>query len=133
MIFADSSFLIAFQIERDQNHEAAVRIFEQVAHQRIAITNHVRGETWTWLRSRARHETAVSFLDSVGSEDGYIEVARVSAGLEDEALRWLRQPDEREYSFVDATSFAFMRAKGIEEALAFDGDFAAAGFAELRP
>ncbi len=33
---------------------------------------------------------------------------------------------------VDATSFAFMRAKGIQEALAFDGDFAAAGFTELR-
>ena len=29
-------------------------------------------------------------------------------------------------------SFAYMRAKGIEEALAFDGDFAAAGFTELR-
>jgi hypothetical protein len=31
------------------------------------------------------------------------------------------------------TSFAYMRAKGISEALAFDGDFAAAGFTELRP
>ena len=48
-------------------------------------------------------------------------------------LRWLRQHDEREYSFVNATSFAFMRAKGISEALAFDGNFAAAGFNELRP
>jgi uncharacterized protein len=133
VIFADSSFLIAFQIERDQNHEAAVRIFEQVAHQRIAITNHVRGETWTWLRSKTRHEKAVAFLDSVGREDSYIEVARIPDELEDEALRWLRQHDEREYSFVDATSFAYMRAKGIDEALAFDGDFAAAGFTELRP
>ena len=48
------------------------------------------------------------------------------------ALRWLRQHDEREYSFVDATSFALMRSLRIREALAFDGDFAAAGFIELR-
>jgi predicted nucleic acid-binding protein len=41
--------------------------------------------------------------------------------------------DERPYSFVDATSFALMRKLRIEEALAFDGDFAAAGFVELRP
>ncbi len=41
--------------------------------------------------------------------------------------------DEREYSFVDATSFAYMGARRIAEALAFDGDFAAAGFTELRP
>jgi len=132
VIFADSSFLIAYLIERDRNHEAAVRLYEQVAHQRVAITNHVRGETWTWLRSKTRHEKAVAFLDSVGREDGYIEVARIPEELEDEALGWLRRHDEREYSFVDATSFAYMRSKGIQEALAFDGDFAAAGFTELR-
>ena len=132
MIFADSSFLIAYLIERDRHHEAAVRLYEQLATQRVAITNHIRGETWTWLRSKTRHERAVAFLDSVGREGGYIEVNRVSENLEDEALRWLRQHDEREYSFVDATSFAYMRAKGIQEALAFDGDFAAAGFTELR-
>ena len=48
-------------------------------------------------------------------------------------MRWLRERDEREYSFVDATSFALMRSLKIREALAFDGDFAAAGFTELRP
>lgn len=133
MIFADSSFLIAYMIERDRNHEAAVRLFQQVATQRVAITNHVRGETWTWLRTRSRHEKAVAFLDSVGRDDGYIEVSHVPESMEDDALRWLRQHDEREYSFVDATSFAYMRAKGIADALAFDGDFAAAGFTELRP
>jgi predicted nucleic acid-binding protein len=52
--------------------------------------------------------------------------------LEMEALRWLRQHDEREYSFVDATSFALMRSLRIRGALAFDGDFGAAGFVELR-
>jgi uncharacterized protein len=133
VIFADSSFLIAYLIERDRNHDAAVSLFEQLAYQRLAITNHVRGETWTWLRSRSRHENAVAFLDSIGREDGLIEVARVSEDVEDEALRWLRRHDEREYSFVDATSFAYMRARGIQEVLAFDGDFAAAGFTELRP
>jgi predicted nucleic acid-binding protein len=35
-------------------------------------------------------------------------------------------------SFVDATSFVVMRSLEIREALAFDGDFTAAGFVELR-
>ena len=52
--------------------------------------------------------------------------------LERDALRWLRRHDEREYSFVDATSFALMRSRRLRTALAFDGDFAAAGFSELR-
>jgi predicted nucleic acid-binding protein len=45
----------------------------------------------------------------------------------------LRRHDERAYSFVDATSFQVMRDRRLREALAFDQDFASAGFVELRP
>ncbi len=133
MIFADTSFLVAAMDDRDTRHESAISLLRQVADRRIVATNHIRGETWTWLRYRRWHRRAVEFLDSVGGEGQHIQVAQVAADLEDEALSWLRKHDEREYSFVDATSFAYMRSKGIEEALAFDGDFAAAGFIELRP
>jgi predicted nucleic acid-binding protein len=133
LIFADSSFLIAYMIGKDRSHDDAVRVFRQVGDRRIVTTNHVRGETWTWLRRRSHHSKAVAFLDSVGADGSHIEVIRIPIPPEDEALAWLRRHDEREYSFVDATSFAFMRARGITEALAFDGDFAAAGFVELRP
>ena len=53
--------------------------------------------------------------------------------LEVDAIAWLRRRDDREYSFVDATSFAVMRDWGIASALAFDGDFAATGFTEAKP
>ena len=96
-------------------------------------TNHVRGETWTTLRRKLWHGRAVGFLDVLENEWERVEVFRVSEELEDEALDWLRRHDEREYSFVDATSFAYMRARRITDVLAFDGDFAAAGFNELRP
>lgn len=52
--------------------------------------------------------------------------------MEKEAWSWLRRRGEREYSFVDATSFPLMRKLRIGQALACDGDFAAAGFTELR-
>jgi len=133
VIFVDSSFLIAAIIKRDRNHAAAQALYPKVAGRRLVTTNHVRGETWTWLRSRSRHEVAVAFLASLESGESHTDVAFLSKGLENDALEWLRRHDEREYSFVDATSFAFMRARGVEEALAFDGDFAAAGFTELRP
>jgi predicted nucleic acid-binding protein len=72
------------------------------------------------------------FVAGADDRDRHVQVAHIPEEIEAEALRWLRQHDEREYSFVDATSFAYMRARGLEEALAFDGDFAAAGFTELR-
>ena len=61
-----------------------------------------------------------------------VRVVQVAESLEATALTWLRSRDEREYSFVDATSFAVMRAMGIDHAFAYDSDFAAAGFVELR-
>lgn len=133
MIFADTSFFVAGNDDRDRHHETAVELLRNVAGRRLVTTNHVRGETWTTLRRKLWHGRAVAFLDSVGRPGQHVEVVRLPGEVEKEALSWLRRHDEREYSFVDATSFAFMRAKGITEALAFDGDFAAAGFVELRP
>jgi predicted nucleic acid-binding protein len=133
LIFIDSSFLIAILDERDPRHGMAGELAKGLGERRIVTTNHVRGETWTWLRRKRWHGLAVMFLDSIGDREHHIEVDRVSEELEGEALDWLRQHDERKYSFVDATSFAYMRDRRITDALAFDGDFAAAGFNELRP
>lgn len=77
------------------------------------------------------HRSAVDFLDGI-ERSPRLRIFSISEDLEDEAVRWLRRHDEREYSFVDATSFALMRSLRIQEALAFDGDFAAVGFTELR-
>lgn len=133
MIFADTSFFVAGIDDRDANHLAAMVLRDRVKDPEIVTTNQIRGETWTWLQRKLRHGKAVEFLDSLDAGSGYVAVLRITEQMEREALRWLRRHDEREYSFVDATSFAFMRANRISEALAFDGDFAAAGFVELRP
>jgi predicted nucleic acid-binding protein len=63
---------------------------------------------------------------------GGVRLVRVDDKGEAEAWNWLGRHDERPYSFVDATSFATMRGMRIREALAFDGDFTAAGFVEVR-
>jgi len=116
----------------DQEHEVAVEITGSLKQEDLVTTNQVRGETWTLLLSRSNHSVAVGFLDLL-EHSKTIRVETIDPSLEDRALQWLRRHDERAYSFVDATSFVFMEANGITEALAFDGDFAAAGFTELRP
>ena len=131
MIFVDTSFWIAVQVPGDAHHEAAAALLVAHSAAPLVMTNHVLGETWTFLRRRAGHRWAVRFLDHI-ERSPRIEVIGVDDDLERDALGWLRRHDEREYSFVDATSFAVMRKRRIREALAF-GDFAAAGFVELRP
>jgi uncharacterized protein len=129
MVFVDSSFWIALASRRDAHHGEAIELIE-ACDEPLLVSNHIRGETWTWLARRG-HRAAITFLDSLLSRR--VRVAFVTEELETEALEWLRRHDERAYSFVDATSFALMRSLGIREALAFDGDFAAAGFVERRP
>ena len=130
MIFVDTSFWVALRNRRDAHHDEAIELLEQHAAVPLVTTNHVRGETWTFLRRRSGHGAAVDVLDAVQNSPR-LEVVFADGGVEDEALRWLRRHDEREYSFVDATSFALMRARRIREAPA-RGDFAAAGFTERR-
>ncbi len=131
MRFADTSFWVALQMRRDPNHDMARRLWEADSAP-VLVSNHVVGETWTFLRRRAGHTAAVAFVDAL-ERSRRVTVAQATPETESEAWRWLRRRDEREYSFVDAVSFACMRSRRIREALAFDGDFAAAGFVEVRP
>ncbi len=132
MIFVDTSFWVGLTMRRDRHHDDARALLDAVADESLVTSNHVRGETWTYLRRKAGHTVAVEFLDRVG-RSRRLAIVPVAAELEGRALTWLRSHDEREYSFVDATSFALMRSLKVRRALAFDGDFAAAGFTELRP
>jgi predicted nucleic acid-binding protein len=132
MIFVDTSFFVALRNVRDPWHEAAMSLFKNAESADLVTSNYVRGETWTFLRRRVGHQAAVGFLDAV-ERSPRIRVETLDAPQEDSALRWLRRHDEREYSFVDATSFVLMQARRIRDAFAFDGDFSAAGFVELRP
>ncbi len=131
MIFVDSSFWIALSAREDDWHADALKLLSEAAASVLVTSNQIRGEAWTFMNRRHGHRRAVEFLDRV-SASPRTRVVFVSEALEREALDWLRRRDEREYSFVDATSFALMRSLGIREAFAFDGDFAAAGFVELR-
>lgn len=131
MRLVDTSFWVALLLPRDRHHGDARSLWEADPGP-LLCTNHVAGETWTFLRRRAGHGTAVAFFDALAASTRVVH-HHVDEATEDEARRWLRRRDEREYSFVDAVGFAVMRRQRIEEALAFDGDFAAAGFVEVRP
>jgi predicted nucleic acid-binding protein len=131
VIFVDSSFWIAQILPRDSHHRQACALEKMHDLGRLVTSAAVIAETWTFLRRRSGHRAAIAWLDRV-LDAGNLDRERIDAELEAESWAWLRVHDERPYSFVDATSFALMRRKRITDALAFDGDFAAAGFNELR-
>jgi uncharacterized protein len=130
MRFVDTSFWVAYRFRRDDHHEEAVMIWRDRSHP-LLTTSLVIGESWTFLRRRVGHAEAVGFLDAVQASPR-VSITHVDDAVEGAAFAWLRRHDERDYSFVDATSFEVMRRERVVQALAFDGDFAAAGFVEVR-
>jgi predicted nucleic acid-binding protein len=129
--FVDTSFWVALLSEEDRHYAAAQRLIGR-APGPLLTSNYVVGETWTWIRRRFGHERAVACIRAIRAVPT-LTIAHVDPEEEQAAWRWLNRRDEREYSFIDATSFAVMRRRRMREVLAFDGDFTAAGFVELRP
>lgn len=131
MIFVDTSFWVAAIAARDARHGEATELLRGHADDTLVTSNLVRGETWTFLRRRYGHRVAVRFLDGLDRTQR-ARVERVGEKEEADAERWLRRHDERPYSWVDATSFALMRALRIKRALTFDQDYEVAGHAIVR-
>jgi predicted nucleic acid-binding protein len=134
--FADTSWWVAWALPRDGRHHDALGMLASLGRaEQILTTNLIVGETWTFLRRRDSHASAVAFVDRVLllADDAKLVVHRVTEEQEQAAWLWLRKRDERTYSFVDASSFQVMRDRRLREVLAFDQDFTAAGFVELRP
>lgn len=127
--FADTSFWFARHVTADRHHETARAIRPGKV---VLTTELVLGETWTLVNRRVGHAAAVGCLATLRRLPG-LTIEPVDGDDYDSAWRWLNRHDEREYSFVDAVSFAVMRRRRVTDALAFDGDFAAAGFVEVRP
>lgn len=135
MKFADTGWWVAWALPGDPRHHEALAMLGVLGRsEQILTTNLVAGETWTFLRRKDSHRTAVGFLDRLGTLTGAgrLVVHQVTEDQERAAWDWLRRHDERVYSYVDATSIRVMHDRRLREALAFDQDFAAAGFIEIR-
>lgn len=135
MKFADTGWWVAWALPGDARHDAALGMLAGLGRtEQVLTTNLVVGESWTFLRRKDSHRSAVALVDRLDrlTEEDRLVVHRVTEEQEAAAWEWLRRHDEREYSFVDATSFRVMRDRRLREALAFDQDFAAAGFIEAQ-
>lgn len=131
-VFVDTGAWYALQVSDDEWHAAAVGALRELVATRhpLLTSNQVIGETYTLLRVTCGHTAAVAFLERLEESR---RVERIFVGKEQEAraYRLLRQYADQDFSFVDATSFAVMRAERIRHAFAFDQHFAAAGFTRV--
>jgi len=88
VIFVDTSFWVALRNRRDRHHEEARILISGADLPAMLTSNHVIGETWTFLRRRAGHGSAVDFLELIERSERLV-VEHVTQQLEGQALSWL--------------------------------------------
>ena len=121
-IFVDTSPWYAAAASDHSSHDRAVRLLGDHAG-RLTTTAHVLVETWAVARSRRNRTAADALLETILGRN----LSEVLTATPDDIRMALRIGDlfsDQDFSIVDRTNWAVMERHGIEEAVAFDVDFA---------
>ena len=127
-LFVDSSAILALFDPDDPAQVATTYAFTGGRLERLTTHAYVVAETLAVARRRYGPRVAADIIDRVLPA---IRVVPVDPELHAAALTAFRETVDSSVSFVDRTSFAFMRREGITRAIAIDVDFRIAGFETL--
>lgn len=114
-IFIDTLFVVALVNERDQYHERANKLSDELEGRRFLITDPVLLEIGNAL-ARSFKDRAIEVIhDCLTSDD--VELIRLTPAIFDEGFALYQSHGDKEWGLVDCISFVVMRAAGIEECI----------------
>jgi len=128
-LFADTSFYLAYLVERDAWHSRAMSLSEGLELPTVT-TAWVLTELANTLSAPWERANFVRFI-SLLRDDATCEVVPASQLLFDAGLRLYAERQDKGWSLTDCISFVVMRERGIAEALTADRHFEQAGFVAL--
>jgi predicted nucleic acid-binding protein len=132
VVFADAGYWIAILDPSDELHQRARLVTGQLGSRRIVTSEMVLVE---FLNGAARRglnhrKRAVDATRKLIIDTGVEIVPQTSQQFQDAVERYGERLDQP-WSLTDCASFLIMERRDIQEALAHDRDFVAAGFAAL--
>lgn len=119
----DTGAFLALADEDDDYHTAAKSVYSDLLSPktRLLTSNIILSETYTLIRSRVHHRAAVEFMRRF--DQSGIKVLRVGEATERTAETIFVRYDDKDFSFVDCTSFALIDYHELDCAFAFDAHF----------
>jgi predicted nucleic acid-binding protein len=123
-VFVDTSAFVALRNRSEREHEAARDALRALlsADVRLITSNYVFAETYTALMIRVNRVEAIEWGRRARAGTA-LELVRVDEQLEDAAWAILEGHADKEWSYVDATSFALIDREKVDAAFAFDRHF----------
>jgi uncharacterized protein len=127
-LFLDTSFVIALEMARDNQHKAAMAYWKTYVlnPQPLVTTDLLFAEIVTFFNARDLHAKAVEVGDRL-LHSQLVEIVDITPPLRTEAWELFKRRADKQYSLADCASFIVMRKRRISRALTFDDHFAQAG------
>ena len=122
IIFVDTSALFAIANAKDEDHKRARDFLSKLAEEKVIlfVTNFVIAETYTLMLRKIGRDKAIEYIENLRNT---AEIERVSEEDENKAWQIILRYRDKDFSYVDATSFAVMKRLGIRDAFSFDEHF----------
>jgi uncharacterized protein len=131
-LFLDTSFVIALEMARDNQHKAAAAYWQTyvLSPQPLVTSDLVFAEIVTFFNARGLHAKAVEVGERL-QRSQLVDIAHITPELRAEAWSLFKRHADKQYSLADCASFIVMRKRRITRALTFDDHFTQAGFTAL--
>ncbi len=123
-VFFDSAAFYALADKDDQYNEKALDYLRSAIqkHTVFITSNWVINETAMLISRSVSKNAAIRFLDT-STTNPSIEIIRIEAAVEQEALELFRKYKDQDFSIVDCSSFVLMRKTNCKQCFTFDDHF----------
>ncbi len=133
LIFVDTWAWYAMSNRKDKDHQKAkeLNIKFVLEGYRYVTTNFIFAESYTLIIMRGKnHHAAIKFGENLKQmiRLGGIDYFRITEQIEKDAWEIAKQYDDKDFSYIDCTSFALMKNLGISIAFTNDDHFKQMGF-----
>jgi uncharacterized protein len=129
-IFADTSYWIGLVNPRDQIHQKAIKITQQLSSVRLLTTEMVLVELLNSF-SDSPFRRAVAGMVLKLRDDRNVRIVPQTSEQFEVARERYQRADDKTWSLTDCASFQVMEAEQIQAVLTHDQHFAQAGFETL--
>ena len=131
-VFVDTSAFVALRNSAEREHKPARDALRALVAQRaeLCTSSYVFAETYTALLVRVSRAEAIEWGRHFRASSA-IELLRPDEQVEDDAWALLESHEDKQWSYVYATSFALMEREHVHTAFAFDRHFNQRGLTVL--
>jgi predicted nucleic acid-binding protein len=128
--FLDTGAIYALAGRNDADHAAVRAIYLEGPERHFVTHELVLVESFSLLTKRLHKRAALQIIGAL-RRSSKVEIVPLGAGLLEAAWVRCERFADKEWDWIDCTSFELMERRGLREALSLDHHFAQAGFALL--